>query len=166
MQLDLDTIATLFTEVRDDAPDDVEVGELSVLNCTAGDINIKFDKDDAKETENAKRIIQDMLRRGYLLFVVHGRKTERVYGFDPKSCEYLIKESTEVVASDVKTRVARRHKRCSKCSKQIKPGESYLDSKGRVAHVACGIPDKSITRMKRVPMKRVRATGVAPTAGG
>lgn len=46
-------------------------GQLDVLNCGEGHLEIKFHHNDAIECERAKRIIQDMLKRGYALFV-HG----------------------------------------------------------------------------------------------
>jgi len=64
---------------------------LDILNCGAGDLEIRFTKDDPIEIERASRIITDMLRRGYSLFVPgdDGRLV-RVQKFDPKQMTYTI----------------------------------------------------------------------------
>jgi hypothetical protein len=100
-------------------------GLLDVLNCNEGHIRIEFDKADAAEVARAKRIIQDMLRRGYLLFVEHKGQQKQVKRFDPKEEVYILADGPE------------------------KPPEP-LKRKSR----------------KGIPMRKTRATGVGPTAGG
>ena len=41
------------------------MGSLSILNAGKGDIKISYSKDNAAEAIRAKRIIKDMLARGY-----------------------------------------------------------------------------------------------------
>jgi len=67
-------------------------GMLSVLNCGLGDLEIAFDKDDARQVAKAKRVINDMLKRGYLLFVKHGEEWVQVKSFDPEQEAYMIEE--------------------------------------------------------------------------
>lgn len=68
-------------------------GELSVLNCGKGDIRIKLDKDSPIEVLKAKRMIQDMLKRGYLL-AIEGKdgKLIPVDHFDAEAGEYIVCE--------------------------------------------------------------------------
>lgn len=107
-------------------------GELSVLNCMTGDIKVQFDKDDVLETERAKRIITDMLARGYVLFVDEGDgKLKKVRSFNAKRECYIIADLGSSDASD-----------------------------------EAGEAPKKKTRKREVPLKKTRATGIAPTAGG
>lgn len=54
-------------------------------------MKVSFDESNPLELERAKRIIQDMIKRGYSLFV-HGEggKLIRVKRFDPKTNIYVI----------------------------------------------------------------------------
>lgn len=69
-------------------------GELIVLNTGAGELRFSFDKDDPVETERARRTVEDMLQRGYVLMVNMTRRgkttTIRAKGFDAKTDEYII----------------------------------------------------------------------------
>jgi hypothetical protein len=47
-------------------------GQLDILSCGEGHLEIKYNEKDPIETERAKRIIGDMLKRGYALFI-HGK---------------------------------------------------------------------------------------------
>ena len=73
------------------------IGQLDVLNVGEGDIKITFDENNAMELERAKRIIGDMLKRGYALFI-HGKddKLIRVHRFKPSTNTYLIADGPEV----------------------------------------------------------------------
>lgn len=66
------------------------VGQLEVLSVGHGHIKIKFDKDDVVEFERARRIIADMLKRGYVLLVEHDGKLQRVRRFDETTDEYIV----------------------------------------------------------------------------
>lgn len=82
-------------------------GILEILNVQAGDIKITFDEDDVVETIRAKRIIADMLRRGYALVVEverDGKKAfERVQGFDAEKGEYIIADFDPQTSFDSQT---------------------------------------------------------------
>ena len=68
-------------------------GLLDILNCGAGHLAIRFEKDNPDEVVKARRIIQDMLRRGYTILVeTEDGGTRRVKRFDPKRDEYIIEE--------------------------------------------------------------------------
>lgn len=66
------------------------IGSVDILNCGAGHLRFSF-SDDPIETERASRVVQDMLKRGYALFVDSGNgKLRKVKTFDPKKLEYII----------------------------------------------------------------------------
>lgn len=73
---------------------DIEkTGGLDILNAGSGHIEIRYDTNDTAEIERAKRIIEDMIKRGYSLFIEgeDGALT-RVESFDAKSGAYVIAE--------------------------------------------------------------------------
>jgi hypothetical protein len=66
-------------------------GTLDVLNCCAGHMSFSFDNGDPLELERAKRVVTDMLKRGYALFIEDkDGKLAKVKKFDPKRAEYII----------------------------------------------------------------------------
>ena len=67
-----------------------QIGSVEVLNCGAGHLTFSFNSDDAMEVERARRVVTDMLRRGYALFVESKGKTHKVKKFDEKTDAYLI----------------------------------------------------------------------------
>lgn len=82
----------------------METGELDVLNCGAGHLQFRFDKGSPDETEKARRVIQDMLNRGYSIFVETASGLRRVKRFNPKTDCYVVEEPHE---SDPKKKVTR-----------------------------------------------------------
>jgi len=70
------------------------IGSLAILNCTTGDTRVTFDSNKPAEVERAKAIVEDMLKRGYIISVVVGDKMERAVGFDAEKGDYLVKDST------------------------------------------------------------------------
>jgi hypothetical protein len=75
------------------------MGSLDVLNCGAGHLRFDFDKDDPQEAERAKRVIQDMISRGYSLFIEQpdGGGLVKVEGFDAATSSYIISDAPEPV---------------------------------------------------------------------
>ncbi len=67
-----------------------EPGSVDVLNCGAGHLRVTFDTTDKIELENARRVISDILARGYALFIGTGKRLRKVTRFDPKRDEYII----------------------------------------------------------------------------
>lgn len=66
-------------------------GELSVLNVGDGDTKFSFDSKNPMEAVRAGRIVKDMLRRGYILFVkAKDGQYVRATEFDEKTNEYII----------------------------------------------------------------------------
>lgn len=70
----------------------MNTGFLDVLNVGSGHLTFKFDKDDAAEVEKAKKVITDMLKRGYMIFVKDGGEQVRVRQFDAEREEYILEE--------------------------------------------------------------------------
>src|SRR4051812_12954482 len=67
-------------------------GCLDVLNCGAGHLTFRFDKNAAEEVEKAKKVLTDMLRRGYMIFVKVDGQQKRVRQFDAIHEEYILEE--------------------------------------------------------------------------
>lgn len=86
-------------------------GQLDILNCGEGHMEIKFDEKDQIETERAKRVIQDMLKRGYSLFIQgEGNELIRVKEFDSKKGVYIIADGATEEPKPIKTKEVRMHK--------------------------------------------------------
>lgn len=84
-------------------------GELSILNTGAGDIKISFNTASVSEVIRAKRILTDMLRRGYAIVVEVERNGEKAYErikeFDEKHGEYVIADLDPLMAREVDCRM-------------------------------------------------------------
>lgn len=68
---------------------------IRVLNVGEGDLNIKFDKTNAQERANAKKIVTDLLRQGFAIMVQAGEGEKgplfrRVKAFDADTNEYIV----------------------------------------------------------------------------
>lgn len=69
---------------------------LDILNAGKGHVEVRFDNNDPLEIERAKRIITDMLKRGYVLFIEgKGKELTRVKSFDQVKGVYLIADLGE-----------------------------------------------------------------------
>jgi hypothetical protein len=66
-------------------------GIIEILNVGTGDTKISFDKNNPADIERAKRIIPDMLKRGYALFCEVSGQLERVESFDPEREVYIVR---------------------------------------------------------------------------
>lgn len=116
-------------------------GMLDVLNVGTGHLTFRFDKGHEDEVEKAKKVIADMLKRGYMIFVKVDGEQKRVRAFDPLHEEYIVEEP-EVIPEP----------------EQI-AAPAVPQRRGR------GRPPGS-KNAARVPMRRTVATGIGPTAGG
>lgn len=115
---------------------------LDVLNCGLGDLRLSFDPKNPVERERAARAVEDMLKRGYVIFVEHDGKLERVRSFDPKACEYIM--------TDV-------------------PGVSHEQAEGSPEEASPTPPPpkaKGKGKGRRVKAESVKGTSIAPRAGG
>lgn len=117
------------------------MGSLSCLSVADGDITIKFDTQNASEAIRAKRIITDMLKRGYALLIkMADGSYVRAVKFNEKQGEYIIadfdpSETNEKIETE-------------KITSQTSP--TLKKKRGR----------------KAIPMQKADAVAVAPSAGG
>lgn len=65
---------------------------IDILNTGTGHTEIRFNNGDPIEVERARRVVVDMLRRGYVLFVHEGDRVLRVESFDSAKDVYIIAE--------------------------------------------------------------------------
>lgn len=116
--------------------DQSEPGSLSVLNVGHGDLKLSFNSQDPAEVERARKAVNDMLNRGYAIFVeLAGGKLRRVKKFDSRRDVYIV--------ADVPAEAA--------AAGPAQTGNGRRSSKQRTASI---------------PAKKAKATAVAPTAGG
>jgi hypothetical protein len=134
------------------------MGTLEILNVGAGDVKISYDRNDAAEAIRARRIVTDMLRRGYALLVeMPDGKMQRVLEFDEQHGEYIVADLDPVKAEATVN------------DPELRPG---VAPSGPVPPntCACGRPARHRGackgRRRRMPMESTRATAVAPSAGG
>lgn len=66
-------------------------GIIEILNVGTGDTKISFDKNNPEDVERAKKIIPDMIKRGYALFCEINGKLERVESFNPDTEDYIVR---------------------------------------------------------------------------
>lgn len=121
-------------------------GELSVLNCRAGDLKFSFDSANPIEVERARRVVADMLKRGYALFVDVGGTLRKVTAFDESTNSYIIADGP-LYAGDAEPPQSRpsTQSTLTVATQPRKPGRP---------------PKKSI------PARSHKAIAIAPTAGG
>ena len=65
-------------------------GQIGILNVGAGDTKLVFDPTNPMECARSARIVRDMLKRGYVLFIKIGERYQRALDFDEAHCEYII----------------------------------------------------------------------------
>lgn len=131
-----------------------ESGTLEILNVGSGHLTLTFNKDDRPEIERAKRIVTDMLARGYAIFVQVGEELRPVRRFDPKTATYYITDVGGEVRGGAPPRESSGSppatgavSTCARC------GRSRHKGRCRKVEVA-------------VPMAHARATAVGRSAGG
>lgn len=116
----------------------MEAGFLDVLNVGAGHLTFRFDRKKGEEEKaKAKKVINDMLRRGYMIFVLVDGEQKRVRAFDDAHEEYILEEPDDGPPEEVVP-------------------DAAMPARKR------GRPKGS----KRVAMTAAKATGIGPTAGG
>lgn len=78
------------------------IGELGILNVGVGDTKLTFDPSKPGETANASRIVKDMIRRGFAIFIEVGSNDrgpiyQRAHDFDEATSEYIVVGTPEEV---------------------------------------------------------------------
>jgi hypothetical protein len=139
-------------------------GMLEILNVQGGDVKITFEKGNVSEVIRAKRIITDMLRRGYAIVVEVERNGERAYeriqAFDEARGEYIIADFDAMAAheADLEETAARLRK--------LREPESALPDAPEPKFDAPEPKRRGRPPSKRVPMEGAKATGIGRSAGG
>lgn len=70
-------------------------GMLEILSVGKGDIKLTIDGSNEKEVNDARTVIEEMLRKGYGIFVETDKGLTRVKKFNPKRMTYVISEVVE-----------------------------------------------------------------------
>lgn len=109
-----------------------QTGGLDILNTGAGHIEVRYDLNDTIEVERAKRIIEDMLKRGYVLFI-QGKDQEliRVESFDAVKGVYLIADLGDPIEGTSLPAKAKRGR--GRPKKEVKMTEVKATAIGRSA---------------------------------
>lgn len=100
------------------------VGSLSILNVGAGDLRFRFDQNEPAEVEAAKRVIEDLLKRGYTILVRVGDELQKVSSFDPECECYLVSEVPAESAAEAPIRGPRRRGRPPKAKVPMRAAEA------------------------------------------
>lgn len=116
-------------------------GVLDVLSIGHGDVKLTLDTGDPEDVERARQLIEEMLRKGYSIFVDTDDGPTKVQSFNPKRMSYSIVDTTaNALPAPPET-------------KALGPGPQPAKPKR-------GRPKKEI------PVAGSRATAVGRTAGG
>ena len=135
-------------------------GMLEVLSVGKGDLKIAIG-DSNKDRADAQRLIEEMLRKGYTLFVETDDGPLKVTRFDPDAMVYVVIDTPDVV-SDAATR---EHMRRWADGEESHPGEeSDASAPGSAAK-----PEPTAKRPRKprtVPVAGSKTTAIGRTAGG
>jgi hypothetical protein len=136
------------------------MGQLEILNVQGGEVKLTFDTKDCAEAIRARRIIVEMIHRGFVLLVEVERNSqkrfERALEFDATKGEYIIADliaNNEEIAPDLDLPVESKNQN-SATKPLIDPKNQNSGTKPR------GRP------RKRLPMEETKATAVGRSAGG
>lgn len=137
------------------------MGTLSCLNVSGGDITIEFDTADASEAIRAKRMITDMLRRGYALLIEVDGKFTRCLEFKEDVGTYVVADFDPVIAEkeDSKDDSLQTTTDVTETT-----ADSVQDADTSTAPKKRGRPSKQKTA--EIPMAKAKARAVAPSSGG
>lgn len=103
-------------------------GMLEVLSVGKGDVKLTVGGDDPAEIAKAKRIIEEMLAKGYGIFIETDEGLTRVKRFNPKRMTYVISELADEPAGAAPAKRGRRVK-----DKEVAVAGSRATAIGRTA---------------------------------
>ena len=86
-------------------------GMLEVLSVGKGDLKITVGGPDPAEIEKGRKLIEDMLRAGYGIFVETDKGLTRVKRFNPKRMSYVVTEFPEGEPEEVAGHAPTRQRR-------------------------------------------------------
>jgi hypothetical protein len=148
-------------------------GVLEVLNVGLGHLRVTFERDDIVERERARRMVSDMLARGYALFAEVEGQLVPIRAFDETRGEYLV---TDVPAPRAEAPVPEAEVASppdvDARSQTVKPHRGRpLVPPAEPALCRCGKPKGHRGRCpkattKRLPMEKTKVIAVGRTAGG
>lgn len=131
----------------------VAPGVLEVLSVGKGDLKLTWDPDKPEDLDNARKTIEEMLRKGYSIFVETDVGPARVQRFSPERMEYIIREVVE--GTELPTGPAA--PAALGTGDAVKPDEVIPPGKAKAAKK---------TRERKVPVAGSKATAVGKSAGG
>lgn len=67
-------------------------GMLEVLSIGKGDLKLSIGGDNPEDTEKARKLIEEMLKKGYAIFVETDKGPTRVKKFNARRMTYIISE--------------------------------------------------------------------------
>lgn len=149
-----------------------DIGTLAILNVAGGDVKVSFDKNNPAEVIRAKRIVRDMLHRGYALLVEVERdgekRFERALDFNEETAEYLIADFDPI------TTPTQEWQRAAEEGYEAGTQEGGGDGEGIPKEIVAeeepkpesGAPHRRGRPRKAVPASGTRAVAVARSAGG
>ena len=136
-------------------------GTVAILNVSAGDTKLTFDKSNPAEAIRAARIVKDMLRRGYALLIEVGQGEDgkplyqRAKDFDENTNEYIIADFDPMSAIT---------------TAKDEPNEEGQEEAGTDQPASAEAPrpkgNRKAAGTRRVPATGSTAVAVARTAGG
>lgn len=126
------------------------IGELSILNVSAGDTKLSFDPSKPDEVKRSCEIVTDMIRRGFVLLIEVGSDEKgpiyrRAHDFNPETAEYIV---AGTAADTTTTEIETNEQEQASPPKRGRPAK-----KGR-------------RTSQRIPASKSKAIAVAKTAGG
>jgi hypothetical protein len=130
------------------------MGSIGILNVGAGDTKLVFDNSKPEETAMAAKVVRDMIRLGYAIFIEVGSNEkgpiyQRARDFDEATSEYIIIDSEPEERKNVD---------------EAKPTGPAKTARGRAAGRKGQGPKHP--HLKRVAASGTNAVAVAKTAGG
>jgi hypothetical protein len=146
------------------------MGELGILNVGAGDTKLTFDPNNLADTIRAKRIVKDMLRRGYAIVIEVPPKVEggakswqRVLDFLEDSAEYIIADLDPEIAAAADAQ-EEQHEEIGSAEAGA---PAAVDAEGTEAPTPRkrGRPAGK-RKLRSIPAAKTRGTVIARTAGG
>lgn len=137
-----------------------EIGTCAILNVGTGDTKISFDKKNPADVIRARRIITDMLRRGFALIIELPDKThQRVLEFNEATDEYIIADFDPVQA-EAADKTEESHEQ------EGGPTQGAAEEEATIGAAPPEQKGKRGRPRKAVHASGVRAVAVARSAGG
>jgi hypothetical protein len=105
-------------------------GNLDVLNVGHGHLKLTITEGDAAEIAKARRIIEDMMARGFAIFVETPKGLTRVKRFNSRRMTYVIDDTMDTTpAAEAPPRV----KKTARRSREVRATKTKATAIGRSA---------------------------------